>query len=106
MAFRDKLRRLEKAMRGNLKSFELAGGRRYYFDREEAFKATFLYFTDSMRADYARKPRPEPPEVLQAVADAKDRDRALSLVLAGFEFLPLEREALVERGEFVPRSLV
>ncbi len=35
MALWDKLRRLEKTMWGNLEYFELADGRRYYFDPEE-----------------------------------------------------------------------
>jgi hypothetical protein len=35
MALRDKLRKLEKNMRGTMESFELAGGRRHYFDPQE-----------------------------------------------------------------------
>ena len=57
MGLQDKLRRLEKAAQGKLSHFELADGQRYYFDPQEAFKDAFLYFTDSMRADYAREPR-------------------------------------------------
>jgi hypothetical protein len=106
VALRDKFKRLEKAMQGKLSYFELVGGRRYYFDPQEVFKATFLFFTHSMEADYHLKPRPEPPNVLKAAANAKDRREALSLVLGGSSFLPVDKEALVERGEFVPRSLV
>ena len=106
MALRDRFRRLEKAMRGKLSYFELADGRQFYFEPQEAFKATFLYFMDSLRADYAREPRPGPPKVLKAVANARDRREALSRVMAGSSFLPVDEEALVERGEFVPRSLV
>src|SRR5829696_7593333 len=106
MALRDRFRRLEKAMRGKLSYFELADGRQFYFDPQEAFKTTFLFFMNSLRADYACEPRPEPPEVLKAVANAKDRREALSRVMGGSAFLPVDGEALVERGEFVPRSLV
>jgi len=106
MALRDKLRRLEKTVRGNLKSFELADGRRYYFDPQEASRITFRFFTDCMRADWKREPRPEPPEVLRAVADARDRDEALNRVMGGGPHLPVDRAALVERGAFEPRSLV
>ncbi len=85
---------------------ELADGSRYYFDPQEAWKITFGYFTDSMDADYKREPRPEPPDLLKAVADARDRSAALSLVMDGGSHLPLDREALGERGEFKPRSLI
>jgi len=106
MALQARFRRLERAMRDKLSYFELADGGQFYFDPQEAFKATFLYFMDSLRADYDREPRPEPPKVLKAVTNAKDRREALSRIMAGSSFLPVNREALVERGEFVPRSLV
>ena len=45
--------------------------------------------------------------MLRAVAKAKDRREALSRVMGGSSFfLPVDPEALVERGKFVPRSLV
>ncbi len=106
MGLRAKVNRLQKAMRGKLDSFELADGGRFYFDPQDAFSITFVYFTDSMRSDWKREPRPEPPELLRAVADAKDRSEALHRVMGGSSFLPVDREALVERGQFVPRSLV
>ncbi len=106
MALRDKFRRLEKRMQGQLGYFELRSGQRYYFDSEEAFKITFGFFGDSLTADYRREPRPEPPDLLKAVADAKDRGGALYRVMGDFSHLPIERETLLERGEFVPRSLV
>jgi hypothetical protein len=106
MAARDRLRRLEKAMGDELSHFELQDGKRFYFEPMEAYKTTFLYLCDSMRADYRREPRPEPPEVFRAVADARDRESALLLVLPGPGSLPVDSDALIERGEFVPRSLV
>lgn len=106
MSLRGKLDRLEKTMRGQLAHFELAGGRRYYFDPDEAFKITFGFFGDSLTADYRREPRPEPPDLLKAVADAKDRGEALFRVMGKASLLPIDRGALIERGELKPRSLV
>jgi hypothetical protein len=106
VGLRDKLRRLEKAAQGKLSHFELADGQRYYFDPQETFSTTFRFFTDSMRADYRHEPRPEPPDLLKAVADAKDRGEAFSRIMGGCSHLPLDREGLVEHGEFVPRSFL
>ena len=106
MSTRGRLRRLEKALKANLGAIPQADGTTFYYDPAEAFESTFLFFSDSLRADYHREPRPAPPPLLKAVADAKDRREALSRVMGGSSFLPIDREALVERGEFVPRSLV
>ncbi len=106
MSLRGKLDRLQKTMQGKLSFFELADGQRYYFEPQRAFWATFRFFTESMTADYKREPRPDPPAVLKAVAGARDRSEALNRVMDGGSHLPLDRTALVGRGEFVPRSLV
>ena len=106
MALRDRLRKLEKSMQGKLSSFDLADGTRYFFEPMQAHKAAFGYWSDSLRADYRREPRPEPPDILQAVAGARDRGDALDAVEAGYSFLPVDREALVKRGEFLSRPLV
>ncbi len=104
---RDRLARLEKALRGNLESFELESGTRYYFDRGEAFSQAFLFFSDSMRADHGGEARPDPPEILRAISNARDREDALGRALGGFShLLPVDKDALVERGELVPRSLL
>jgi hypothetical protein len=58
-----------------------------------------------MTAEYERESYPEPPELLKMVAEAKDRAAALFSVMRGLSHLPLDREALVERGELVFRSL-
>ncbi len=106
MSLRGKIDRLQKTMQGNLDYFELRDGSRYYFDPEEASKVTFLYFAESMDADYRREVRPEPPELLKAVGNARDRRSALDRVMDGYSHLPLNLDALIERGEFLPRSLV
>ncbi len=106
MGLRNQLRALRRAARGNMLSFELEDGSTFYFDPQDGFKTTFGYFSESLTADYRRKPRPEPPEALLAVANAKDRRYALEMVMGGSSFLPVKEEALVERGEFVPRSMI
>ena len=67
---------------------------------------------DCLRAQHDCEPFPEPPETLKAIATAiaraRDRRSALDQLYAGgsFGLFPYDPEALVERGELVPRSLV
>ena len=102
---RDKLRRLERAMQGNLEPIPLRDGSIAYINSEKALQEVFLYFSASLRADYNRSPRPKPPECLEVVAGAKDRHAALDRVMGGTTHLPLDEEALVERGDLVPRQM-
>jgi hypothetical protein len=107
MGLKAKLGKLQRAMLGKLDSFELADGTRFFYAPQEAFAQAFMFFSDSMKADHDGEPRPDPPEILRAVAGARDREDALSRALGGFShLLPVDKDALVERGEFVPRSLV
>lgn len=108
MALRNRLRRLERNARGGMVSIELRDGSRHWFEPGEVWREVFSHGTDCLRADYAAKARPEPPTILQAVARAKDRRSALERLYAPglHPFLVYEPEALVERGEFVPRSLL
>jgi hypothetical protein len=105
MGLRAKVARLEKAMRGKLEHIELADGSRHYFDAHEAFSITFGFFSDCLMAECEGEPYPEAPDLLKAVAGAKDRREALRRVMGGGSHLPLDREALIERGELVARSL-
>ena len=109
MGPRRRLRRLEKAMQGKLGNFELREGSRYWFDPSKTYMELFLHASNSLRADYKGEPRPDPPEILRALAGAKDRKAALE------RFYPArgsmlsyayDLEALFERGELVPRSFV
>ncbi len=95
-------------LRGRLSSFELAGGSRHWFNPEYVHKGIFLYAAASMRADYKRQPRPEPPESLRVIAPARDRREAVETVFPGdgAVFSAYELKALVEYGELVPRSFV
>jgi hypothetical protein len=105
MGIRDKLKRLEQAARGNLASFELEDGSRHYYDPTSP--ELFLHICECLR-NHDEPERPEPPELLQALARAKDRRAAFSQIFEGGSvgLFPYEVEALVERGEIVPRSLV
>ena len=108
MGLKSRLARLQKAMRGKLSSFELADGFRHWFNPEYVYKEIFLHSASSMRADYKRRPRPEPPEILRVIARARDRREAVEKVFPGNEsvFIAYKLEVLVEHGELVPRSFV
>ena len=108
MGLRAKLARLEKAMQDNLSSIELKDGSRYWFDPQETGIELFGYLIHSWHAVYDGSPRPEPPELLRAVAAAKNRREAFSRICSGggVRSLPVDVEALIERGEFVPLALV
>jgi hypothetical protein len=108
MGLRARARRLQLALRGNMDHIELVDGSRHWFDPEDASKVLFRYFTDTLGAVYHETPRPEPPEILKAVASAADRERAFRRAYsqAPAPWCPLDVEALVERGELVPRPLV
>jgi hypothetical protein len=108
MAIRARVARLQKAMRGRLDCIELADGGRYCFEPERASIDLFGYWSSSVLSVYYSTPRPEPPEVLKAVAGAADREKAFrqAYALSPTVWCPVDEDALVERGEFVPRSLV
>jgi hypothetical protein len=104
---KDKLRRLERAARDHLASFELEDGSRYYYDPVSPDR--FLHTMDCLRAQGDGETTfPEPPETVRALLRAKDRAAALEQVYQSgtFDIFPYEHEALVERGELVPRSMV
>jgi hypothetical protein len=62
---------------------------------------------DCLRAQAECKPFPKPPEIVRAIARAKDWGAALNQVFsATFDIFPYDVEALVEHGEIVPHSLV
>jgi hypothetical protein len=107
MGLRDKMRRLENSLRGHLASFELEDGSRHYYDPESG--EVFLHSMACLRAQGEGKTTfPEPPETLWAILRAKDRSATLAQVAgAGYsDVFPYDKEALVERGELVPRSMV
>ncbi len=104
MGLKGELQRLRAALRGSLSSFELAGGSKYWYSEEQAFEDLFMFGSECMKAGRVED-RPEPPEIVQALARAKDR-RAAFESLEPIPFFPYEDEPFVERGELVHRSLV
>jgi len=108
MAIRDKLRRLEKQLRGGLASFELADGSRHFYESEQVWWELFRHHSDCIRADYRGAPRPAPSAILEAVLRAKDRRSAVGRLYASDPAPPTayDLEELVERGGLVPRSFL
>ena len=106
MGLRSKLRHLERAASEDLASFTLEDGSRYYFNPTSA--EIFLHSMACLRAQGECEPFPEPPETVKAIARARDRRAVLNQLYPGgsFGIFPYEVEALVERGELLPRSMV
>jgi hypothetical protein len=104
MGLRGWIKRLERDARGDLASFVLEDGSRYYYNPESG--ECFLHACDCLRAQGDCEPFPEPPETIKALTRARNRAAALEAVCGGFGLFPYEREALLDRGELVPRSLV
>jgi hypothetical protein len=106
MGLRGWLKRLERDARDGLASFILEDGSRYYFDPTSG--ECFLHSMDCLRAQGDCEPFPEPPETVKTIAEARDRRAALNQLYpnGSFGIFPYEVDALVERGELLPRSLV
>ena len=106
MGFRGWLKKLERGASEDLASFLLEDGSRYYYNPTSG--EIFLHGCACARAQGAAEPFPDPPETLKALTRAKDRRAAFEQVCprGTFSLFPYEEEALIERGELVPRSLV
>ena len=100
------LNALKRDARENLDGFILEDGSRFYFD--PTGPEVFLHSLACLAAQGEGKTTfPEPPPVVKAIARAKDRAAAFANVYdAGFLVMPYNTEALLERGEFVPCSMV
>jgi hypothetical protein len=107
MPLRGWIKRLEHSARGDLASFVLEDGSRYYFDPVSG--DCFLHAMECLRAQGEGKSFPEPPETMKAIARARDRRSALNQLYpngTALSVFPYDEEALVDRGELVPRSVV
>jgi hypothetical protein len=107
MGLRGWVKPLERGARGDLASFALEDGSRYYFHPISG--DCFLHAMECLHAQGEGKPFPEPPETLKAIARARDRLAALNQLYpngAALSVFPYEEQALVERGELVPCSMV
>jgi len=105
MAIRDRLKRLETTIEGNLSSIELADGMRYRHNPGEVWRPMLEHAVAATKADYERKVRPQAPEILRMVCRAKNRRAALYRLYPEWETRPpfcgFDLRALVERGELV-----
>jgi hypothetical protein len=99
------IKRLEHAARGDLASFELLDGSRYYFD--PASPELFMHWYECGKAGSAHN-WPEPPEVMRKLTDAKDVERAVELVRGegSWDFLVYDIEVLISERTLEPRGLV
>jgi hypothetical protein len=106
MTLRQQLKRLAEGLRGTLESFLLEDGSRHYYDPTSGER--FLHSMDCLRAQGTHEPYPEAPETVKAITRARDRRAAFEQVYGDGDFAtcPYDKEALVERGELVPRSMV
>jgi hypothetical protein len=110
VSLRGWIKRLERGARGDLASFELLDGSRYYFDPASA--SLFLHWCDCIRAGSAHN-WPEPPEVVRELCEAKDVRRALqeltdpeSLGTSGWGCFVYDPEILINERRLEPRGLV
>jgi hypothetical protein len=82
MGLKGKMRRLERAATEKLESLELEDRSRYYYDAMEAGIGVFLHTTERLRS-HDQPEWPEPPEIIKALARAKNRKAAFDRFLAG-----------------------
>ncbi len=101
----NEVRRLRQRIGGGTGSIKQADGTTYTFSPDAVYSELFAHFMNCLRSDHNREPRPEPPSLLRAIANAADRERAFYDVLDGYSFVAYERQALIERGELVPSQL-
>ena len=86
MSLRSWLRRVERAAHGEVESFELRDGSRYWFDPLEVAKELFLHSLDCGRVGSLEE-WPELPEVYLKMCEAKDPKAVLE------RFVPSDKEA-------------
>jgi hypothetical protein len=103
-----RLRRLERAACESLSSFKLTDGNRYWYNPQQAVLEILLYSLECLKLQGEGVPYPEPPAIVYAIANAKDRAGALTELMGSptVGFLPFEPGPFIERGELVYRSLV
>jgi hypothetical protein len=104
MGLRGWIKRLERDARGDLASFELWDGSRYYYDPMSPELYLFCY--DCLGANPPGWP--EPPEVLVKVCEARDPAAALEELWSEgvADLFPYDREALISERRLVPQALV
>jgi hypothetical protein len=104
VGLREQLRRLKGELYGELDSFELLDGSRYYYD--PASFEVFLFYCECLKTSAHNWP--EPPEVVRKLTEAKNVEEAVVQVFGTgpFSFLVYNPDILVRERRLVPRSLV
>lgn len=103
MGLKGWLKKLERAARDELVSFELRDGSRYYYD--PATPDLFMHWYDCACA--GNPPGwPEPPEIVRKLREAKDVRAALEAVVGTSEFFPYDRQTLLNERRLEPISLI
>jgi hypothetical protein len=104
MGLKSWMRRIERAAQGEVESFELLDGSRYYYDPTSW--DLFMHWIECGRAGNARN-WPEPPEVVRKLTEAKDVARAIEKVRGeGWNALVYDEETLITKRTLKPRPLV
>jgi hypothetical protein len=107
MGVRDKLKRLERTAKGELESFELLNGSRYYYDR--ASPELFMHWCECMKAGSAHN-WPPAPELVRKLREAKNPKAALEQIYpqgpSSFYSLVYDPQILVDKRRLEPRGLV
>ena len=77
-----------------------------YFAPEEVSKEMFLFFSNSLTVVYLAEEWPEPPQIVQAISGARDREKAFRpLFPEGPSFFVLDERARIEHGKIVKRRI-
>ena len=99
------VKKIEQAARGNLASFELQDGSRYFYDPTSS--VLFMHWYECCGKDTAHH-WPPPPEIIRKLCEAKDPERALEQVMstAGFGGMVYDPEVLIAERRLVPRGLI
>ena len=99
------VKKLERASREDLASFELLDASRYYYDPTSW--ELFMHWHDCAVQDTAHD-WPEAPEVIRKLCEAKDPEAALEQVMstAGFGGLVYDPEVLITERRLEPRGLI
>jgi len=93
---------------------ELKDGGRFWFKREELYRSFFLYYMDCIRQDYQGEERNPVPPIFEAVAQAADREQAMTQVSPNWRNWRtdhnikacIDLDILVEEGRIEPFNWV
>jgi len=105
MGLRSWVKRVERAARGNLASFELLDGSRFFYNPTSW--TLFLHWYECAVQDTAHD-WPPPPEVIQKLTEARDPEAALEQVLgtAVFGGMVYDPDVLITERRLEPHGLV